>query len=542
MGHQVVIGPGSGEHVRQQSIDFRLVAGRPQGGQLRVAGLLQGGVDREQVERDLLFLFEGIHADYDFFVRFDALLELVSRFADLALDVAVLDGLKRAAERVHLPDIGHDAFFNGVGELFDVVGAGQRVDAVSRAGLMRDDLLGAQGDLDRFFGGQREGFVHAVGVERLGAAEHGRQGLQGGADDVVLGLLGGEGRAAGLGVEAHHHRAFICRAKAFLHQARPDAAGGAELGDLFQEVVVAGEEEGELGGEVIHRQAFGHRGLDIGDGVDEGEGQLLHGGGARFADVIAGDADRVPARDFLPAVGKDIGDEAHGGFGREDVGAAGDVFLEDVVLDRAAQLIRAHALLLGHGDVHGEQDGGGRVDGHAGGDLVERDAGEELLHIVNGGDGDADLADLARRHDVIAVITDLGGQVEGDREAGLALVEQEAVALVGFLGGGVAGVLAHGPEAPAVHGGLDAAREGVLAGEAELLEVAALSRESNTRDIDAGGGLEFRLALGVLIEDGVERLALPLVVLVFDLFFHSVSYLSLQVYLMGARGRRSSLT
>ena len=41
---------------------------------------------------------------------------------------------------------------------------------------------------------------------------------------------------------------------------------------------------------------------------------------------------------FCAAVGEDVRDQAHRGRGREDVRAAGDVFLEDVVLDRAAQL------------------------------------------------------------------------------------------------------------------------------------------------------------------------------------------------------------
>ncbi len=116
------------------------------------------------------------------------------------------------------------------------------------------------------------------------------------------------------------------------------------------------------------------------------------------------------------------------GSGRKDVGAAGDVFLEDVVLDGAAQLGDFHALPAGDGDVHGQQDGGGGVDGHAGGDFVQRDVAKQQRHVIQGGDGDADLADFAGGDGVVGIVADLGGEIEGDGEAGLPLVEQVAVA------------------------------------------------------------------------------------------------------------------
>ena len=49
----------------------------------------------------------------------------------------------------------------------------------------------------------------------------------------------------------------------------------------------------------------------------------------------------------------------------------------------------------------------------------------------------------------------------------MALAEEIAIALVGFDGGAEAGVLAHGPEAAAVHGGVDAAGVGEFAGVAD---------------------------------------------------------------------------
>ena len=134
-------------------------------------------------------------------------------------------------------------------------------------------------------------------------------------------------------------------------------------------------------------------------------------------------------------------------------------------------------LRLAAATVEREQDAGGGVDGHRGGDGVERDAGKEALHVFDGVDGDADLADFADGHGIVGVVADLGGEIEGHREARGAVREEEFVAAVGLLGVAHAGVLAHGPEAAAIHGGLDAAGVGILAG---IAEVAV--------GVEAGGG------------------------------------------------------
>ena len=56
---------------------------------------------------------------------------------------------------------------------------------------------------------------------------------------------------------------------------------------------------------------------------------------------------------------------------------------------------------------------------------AEVDAGEQLGHVVERVDGDAEPADLAERARVVAVEAHERRQVEGGAEAGLALVEQE---------------------------------------------------------------------------------------------------------------------
>ncbi len=183
-------------------------------------------------------------------------------------------------------------------------------------------------------------------MERLGAAADGGEALEGDADDVVERLLGGEGDAAGLGVEAELHRLRILGSEALAHDLGPHAAGGAELRDLLEHVVVAVEEEREAGREGVDLEAGVDGGLGVGDAGAEGEGDFLDGGAALLTEVVAGDRDRVPLRDVLLAVREEVGREPHGVLGRVDVVPAGDVLLEDVVLDRAAELGGVDALLL----------------------------------------------------------------------------------------------------------------------------------------------------------------------------------------------------
>ena len=220
------------------------------------------------------------------------------------------------------------------------VGAAERIHGIGDPRLVGEDLLGAQRDAHGRLGGQRERLVHRVGVERLAAAEDRGERLDGDAHDVVLRLLGGQRAPRRLGMEAQHPRARVPGLEALAHDARPQPAGRPELGDLLEEVVVGVEEERQLRREVVDLLPRIPSGGDVRDAVGQGERDLLHRRAARLADVIAGDRDRVPARHALPAEGERVGDQPHGRRRREDVGAAGDVFLQDVVLHGAARASR----------------------------------------------------------------------------------------------------------------------------------------------------------------------------------------------------------
>ena len=89
----------------------------------------------------------------------------------------------------------------------------------------------------------------------------------------------------------------------------------------------------------------------------------------------------------------------------------------------------------------------------------ERQPVEQDRHVGEAADRHADPADLAFGGRGVRVVAHLGRQVEGDRQAGLAVVEEVAETPVGLLGRGEPGVLAHRPEAAAVHRRLDAPGE-----------------------------------------------------------------------------------
>ena len=151
---------------------------------------------------------------------------------------------------------------------------------------------------------------------------------------------------------------------------------------------------------------------------------------------------------------------------------------------------------VGERDVEREQHDGRPVDGHRRRDLVERDVVEEDLHVAQRVDGDAAHADLAERARAVGVVAHEGGEIEGGREARLALREQVLEARVRLLRRAEAGEHAHRPEAAAVHRRLHAARERVLARQAEVAHVVErhVGRREHVGHVQVAPRGEARLA------------------------------------------------
>jgi hypothetical protein len=419
------------------------------------------------------------------------------RLVDLVLVEPRLDRGDGAAHAVDPLEVRAGTLLDLVGQRLDEVRAAERVGDVRGARLPGDDLLRPQRDLHRALGRERERLVEGVRVQRLGAAQDRGERLEGRAHDVVLRLLGRQRRAAGLRVEPEHEAPRVRRPEALAHEARPHPPGGSELRDLLEEAHVAGEEEGQPRSELVHREPGVQGRLHVGDPVRERERHLLDRGRPGLAHVVAADRDRVPSREALAAVGEQVRDEPHRGLRRVDVRAPRGVLLQQVVLHRPGQARAVETALLGHELVQEQEDRRGRVDRHRGGHALERDAVEQPVQVLDGVDRHAGLADLALGAGVVGVQAHLGRQVERDRQAGLAVLQEIAEAPVRLLRGRHAGVLPHRPQAAAVHRRMHAAgeRRGARPAEVSLgVEALQIGRRVDGLQLDAGVGPPVRLA------------------------------------------------
>ena len=165
-------------------------------------GALDFGFDAQSGDRALFFCDEVVYADYDLVLGFYRALVVVGGFLDFALDEAAFYCPQHSSHGVDFVDVRDGAGFDFISQVLDSVGPSDGIDGVGDAGFVGDDLLRAESDQRGVLGGEGEGFVHGIGVERLAAAENGGEGLDGYANDIVFGLLGGEGGAGGLRVES----------------------------------------------------------------------------------------------------------------------------------------------------------------------------------------------------------------------------------------------------------------------------------------------------------------------------------------------------
>src|SRR5690606_26006829 len=136
--------------------------------------------------------------------------------------------------------------------------------------------------------------------------------LHGDPDHVVEWLLRGERRAARLRVKAQPG-ALVRSAELLAHDAGPEATRGAKLGDLLEEVVMGGEEEGEARREALQVESRRQCASHVFEGIREGDCDFLRRRRAGFADVVARDRDGVPARELVVAEREYVRDQPQAG-------------------------------------------------------------------------------------------------------------------------------------------------------------------------------------------------------------------------------------
>ena len=423
------------------------------------------------------------------------------------------------------PEVGERAVLHVPGQLLDEIRSAERIDDVRDAALVGDDLLRAQRERRGFGGRQRQRLVERVGVQRVGAAEHRRQRLQRGAHDVVVGLLRGERDAGRLAVEAQLPRALVLGAETGRASPRAQILRAARYFAISSKKSLCALKKNEICG------------TNASTSRPASTPHCTYSRPSRSVNASSCTAVAPASRMWYPltemvfhfgtSVGaerEDVGDEPHRRPRREDVFLLRDEFLEDVVLDRAGDLLPVGALLLGHHQVHREDHRRRRVDRHRRGDVAELNAVEQRLHVGQRHDADAALPHFAERQLVIRIAAHQRRQVEGDAEAGAAGLQQRLVARVGVFRRPEPGELAHRPELAAVAGRMDAAGVGEHAGIVDVAVVVdpldVLSR-IEPLDRPAGDRGEARGALGRLLQRRLERLVLPPRLAAFGNGFHT---------------------
>ena len=206
--------------------------------------------------------------------------------------------------------------------------------------------------------------------------------------------------------------------------------------------------------------------------------------------MVTGDGDRVELRHVLRGIFEDVGDDLHGELRRVDIGVAHHELLEDIVLDGTCHLLEFGTLLESGVDIEREDRQHGAVHGHGDGHLVQGDAGEEDLHVLQRADRHTCFADVTYDAHVIGVVAAVGREVEGYGQTFLTGSEVTAVEGIGLLSGGESGVLTDGPRTERIHGAVRATEERRNTGDVvEVLHALQVLFGVDRLDVDELGRL-----------------------------------------------------
>jgi hypothetical protein len=328
----------------------------------------------------------------------------------------------------------------------------EQVLVFQQVGLVGENLLDPQRPLLVPRTRQAEGLVPGRKLNRAGAGvlrQRDSEHLDQNAVDVVFCLRLGEAERVDLHAIAEHAVLRVGDAVALAGDLVPKLAEGPHLAHLGDEPHAGVDEERDAAddfAECLGRDFAGClHGIENGDGCGERVGELLHWRRPCFLQMVGADVHRVPLRHLLCREQDGVLGEAERRRRREHVGAARQVFLDDVVLNGARQLGAGCARLVGDGNIKRQKPSCRRIDRHRGIHLVERNAVEQGQHVSEVRDWNAYFTDFASGKFVVRVVARLGRKIEGDREARLPLSQVFLIECVRLGCGRVSGI---GPEQP----------------------------------------------------------------------------------------------
>ena len=117
---------------------------------------------------------------------------------DFQLRPAAVDGLGHAAHAFNFFNDGPGSIGHILRQLFHHVAARPGVHNAGDVCLFLNDQLCVAGNPRGKLGGQRNGFVQRIGVQRLRAAKNGCHGFDRGSNHIVVGVLLGQAPSGGL--------------------------------------------------------------------------------------------------------------------------------------------------------------------------------------------------------------------------------------------------------------------------------------------------------------------------------------------------------
>ena len=180
-------------------------------------------------------------------------------------------------------------------------------------------------------------------------------------------------------------------------------------------------------------------------------GQLDIGCCTGFLHVVTRNRDRVELRHVFRRIFKNIGDDSHRKLGRIDIGIPHHELFQDIVLDRSAELIERTALLESGHNIEGHDRQHRTVHRHRHRHLVQRNAIEQHLHVLDRADRNAGLSDITHDPRMIGIVSPVRRQVERYGKSLLSGGQITTVKGVGLLGRRESGILTDRPRTHHVH-------------------------------------------------------------------------------------------
>ena len=259
-----------------------------------------------------------------------------------------------------------------------------------------------------------------------------------------------------MSTQSHRFRVFSAEA---LQDLSPKHTSRTHLRHFHEVVFAHVPEEGQTFCESVNFQAGFFTGTDVFHTVSQRVAQFQVTGCAAFLNVVTGNGNGVEFRHVVRSVFENVTDDTHGHIRRINIGITYHEFFQNIVLNSTGHDLLVDTLFLTGYDEERQDRQNGPVHGHGYGHLIQRNAGEQDIHIQHGANRNACFTNVTDYAGVIRIIAAVGRQVKRDGQTFLTGCQVAAVESVGFFCGGETGILTYRPGTEHVHGRIRSAQE-----------------------------------------------------------------------------------